>query len=93
MFYNFAEGCWDANRINASSMIKDRSVAKAVLLALNEERIKVNQRTGHTAYGPLQVVKFKKSKTGGKILSTVMSRCGSYRPMLCRTGGETEASK
>ena len=87
MFYNFADGSWDSNRIKASSMFTDQAVAKAVLTALNEERRKNNQRAGYGSYCPLQIVKFKKSKNGGKILSTVMSTSGRYRPMLCRTSG------
>ena len=93
LFYNFADGGWYFNHIDASSMFRDYLVAQAVLTSLNQERRKDNRRAGSRVYGRLQMVEFKKTKNGGKILSSVMSGMGRYKPMLYRTRREEGTSK
>jgi hypothetical protein len=94
MYYDFASGGSDNNRISATSMFKDRVVAVAAANTLNKRR-EASLR-GRPRYGrslPWQVVEFHKSANGGKILSDVQGPAGTYRPILCRRKLESNQSR
>jgi hypothetical protein len=81
LFYDFADGTWDTNRISATSMIKEREVAEAAAKALT--LVRKTHFLGDSV--AMQVVEFRKTSGGGKILSSVTDPWGRiYRPVLCR---------
>jgi len=81
LFYDLADGTWGCNRISSTSMIKEREVAEAAAKALTMVR-----KTGFFGDSvPMQVVEFRKTSCGGKIISSVTDPWGkAYRPVLRR---------
>ena len=84
MYYDFANGTWDNNRISATAMFKEREVAEAAATALT--KLRKTSFYGRSSR-PMQVVEFQKTANGGKILSAVNSASGPYRPILFRFCG------